>query len=269
MLRSFRDLHKTGRILLLPNAWNVSSAVVFERAGFQVVGTTSWGIAASQGFRDGEVMRFDEQCLTAKRIVERVAIPVTMDIEAGYSDDPRQIAEHVEILADLGVVGINIEDSLKNGQSGLRDIQFQCAIIETIKSYLGEKGKDIFINARIDTFLSGCPADRRVDDTINRGNAFVRAGAECVFVPGATDPDQIRTLCKNIAAPINVMALPGIADAGQLQELGVARLSIGNGAFDAELAHLFAEAKSFLNTGRADAFSGVVVPDLKLTGSIG
>ena len=160
----------------------------------------------------------------AKRIIQAVATPVSVDVEAGYGNDAGAIADNIVTVAKLGAVGINLEEMGRGDTPALRSVEVASEIIRTAKKRLAAAGLDLFINARVDTYLSKqFSAGEVVGESIRRGRAYVEAGAECVFVPGATDHGEIRQLCEGIRAPVNILALPGVTNGDALRRLGVAR----------------------------------------------
>lgn len=211
---SFRELHDGGLPFLLPNAWDVASALAFVAAGFPAVGTTSFGVAAAAGHPDGGRSTKDATASLAAQLA-RLPVPVSTDIEDGYDDDPDAVAAYV---AALGVAGINIEDST---EEALVAPQAHAAKIAAIK----RAAPDVFVNARVDTYWLG--QDATVAATLERAAAYVAAGADGVFVPGATDPDELRELSGAIPVPLNVLVVPGRSLA-ELGELGVRRVSTGS-----------------------------------------
>ncbi|HEX6445639.1 MAG TPA: isocitrate lyase/phosphoenolpyruvate mutase family protein [Streptosporangiales bacterium] len=211
---TFHDLHHGDAPLLLPNAWDVASALAFVEAGFPAVGTTSFGVAAAAGRPDaGRGTR--EANLVLARALSRLPVHVSVDIEDGYDDDPLNVAEFV---ADLGVAGVNIEDSTAEQ---LVVPGAHAAKVAAIKRHV----PDVFVNARVDTYWLG--QDATVAATLTRARAYVDAGADGVFVPGVTDPAEIRALADDIAVPVNVLVVPG-RSLDELAALGVRRVSTGS-----------------------------------------
>lgn len=211
---TFAALHHGDRPLLLPNAWDVASALAFAEAGFAAIGTTSFGVAASGGRPDGErATREATRDLTRRLTV--LPVFVSADIEDGYDDDPERVAEYA---AGLGVAGINIEDGFAER---LIAPEAHAAKIAAIK----RRSPELFVNARVDTYW--VEQDATVAATVDRAAAYVAAGADGIFVPGATDPDVLRELCANIPAPVNVLAHPTLS-LTELAALGVRRVSTGS-----------------------------------------
>lgn len=225
----FHQLHQQQTGFVLPNAWDLSSAQFIQASGAKALATTSWGVAASYGLQDGEKIPFSYLLSLVKTLINHLTIPLSVDIESGYSNDAQVISQHVLSLAKLGVVGINIEDSDKV-TSQLRSLHQQCTIIEKIKQTLDENGfEKLFINARTDTYLI---EKDPYELTLARAKAYENAGADGVFVPGLCKIEQIKMLVNALNIPINVMAMadfncPKIAFAG-----GVKRFSLGNSLYD-------------------------------------
>jgi 2-methylisocitrate lyase-like PEP mutase family enzyme len=224
----FRKLHHGPDILILPNAWDVPTARVFEIAGFPAIGTTSAGIANSLGYPDGGFISRDEMLEVVARIAHAVDIPVTADVEFGY-DDPVATAKAV---AAAGAVGMNLEDTRGEDPGSLADIATQAAIVREICAL----GLPIVVNARTDIYLAGVgdPA-ARFALTVERLNAYREAGADCLFAPGVRDAETIGALAREVRGPLNILGTVGTPPAGELQSLGVARLSIGSGPARAAL----------------------------------
>lgn len=234
-IQDFNELHFTEDLLFIGNAWDLLSALTLEKAGFKAIGTTSWGIANSLGYQDGELIDFDRHLGVIKTIAENVKIPVSADIEAGYSEDTNTIIDNVLRTAEVGVAGINIEDSLKKS-NGLREIALHCNLLEKIRAALDQNGyKDFYINARTDTYFQ---SQNPLKETIERAKVYVESGASGIFIPGITRHDEIKEITMNITAPINVLSLPGLTNCNKLKELGVKRFSFGNALSDIIIANL-------------------------------
>ncbi|WP_426452630.1 isocitrate lyase/PEP mutase family protein [Paenibacillus sp. S-38] len=224
----FQKLHESDELLVLGNAWDLTSARMLEKAGFKAIGTTSWGIAESLGYADGEAIDFELQLSVIQRIVDHVQIPVTADIESGYGHNDETIVSNVLKVANLGVSGINIEDSMK-GATGLKPLSEQCHLLTKIRAALDKNGFDhFFINARIDAYLLNL---NPLNETMIRMKEYVDSGASGIFVPGLKNEEEIKTIASSTTAPLNVMALPGLTDWIQLQKLGVRRLSLGGSLY--------------------------------------
>ncbi|MCP3739915.1 isocitrate lyase/PEP mutase family protein [Rossellomorea sp. BNER] len=242
-IQEFNELHSSKEILFLGNAWDLLSALTLEKAGFKAIGTTSWGIANSLGYEDGELIHFDRHLGIIKTITNHVKIPVSADIEAGYGEDTETIVENVLRTADVGVAGINIEDSLKK-QKGLREISEHCNLLSKMRKALDDKGyKNFYINARTDTYFQ---KENPLAETINRAKSYVESGASGIFVPGITAENEIKEVALNIDAPLNVLSLPGLTNCNKLKALGVKRFSFGNALSDIMIAYLERNATRLL-----------------------
>jgi 2-methylisocitrate lyase-like PEP mutase family enzyme len=216
---TFKDLHYGELPLLLPNAWDVPSALALLQCGFAAIGTTSFGVASSLGRPDGG-RSTKEANLGLAAALRPLNCYISLDIEDGYADDPEQVADYV---ARLPVHGINIEDSTAEK---LIEPQRHAAKVQAVKQH----SADVFVNARVDTYLLGQDATVR----------YVEAGADGIFVPGATDPDVLRELTAVIPLPVNVLAVPGLS-LQDLAALGVRRVSTGSLPYRAAI-HAAAQA---------------------------
>lgn len=232
----FRELHRGSPILVLPNAWDASSAKIFEQAGFAAIGTTSGGVAALFGYPDGQRISRAEMLLMIKRIAESVAVPVSADIEAGYGDTIAQVAETIRAVIAAGAVGINIEDGAERPDKPLLDIDYQTELIRELRNVAAATGVPLVINARTDVYLTGIgDAASRFDETVRRANAYRQAGADCLFVIGVRDRETIARLVRAIDGPLNILTGPGAPTIPELEQLGVARASFGSGPMRATL----------------------------------
>jgi 2-methylisocitrate lyase-like PEP mutase family enzyme len=218
---SFRDLHYADEPFLLPNAWDVSSALAFYDAGYRAVGTTSFGVAATAGHPDGG-RSSKEPTSTLVAQLRNLPVYVSADVEDGYDDDPELVAGYV---AGLGAVGINIEDST---DEKLISPQAHAAKVAAIK----HRSPEVFVNARIDTYW--LKQDANVSATLKRAEAYVDAGADGIFIPGASEPSDLRELTANIPVPVNVLVVPRLSLA-ELMALGVRRVSTGSLPYRAAL----------------------------------
>lgn len=225
-VKSFQQLHAQSHPLLLGNVWNAHSAKLAEKAGFQALGSSSHAIAFALGYPDGEAISVDEILFVVKRIMASVAIPVSVDFEAGYSDNPQEVVRHVKKLVDLGVVGINLEDGVvENGKRILSDSQ---KMVEKIKAIKAEV--DIFINARTDTYTTKHP--QPLDESILRARAYQDAGADGVFVPLIETKSDLEQFIQEINIPLNVFTTPQLPDYETLAKIGVKRISHGAKQYD-------------------------------------
>lgn len=226
----FRSLHDADQPLRLSNAWDVASAMIAEASGAQAVATTSAGVAWSLGLPDGSKLDRERAVATVARIVKAVKVPVTADIEDGYADSPEVVSLTVTDVLNAGAVGINIED-------GNSDPEHFTEKIAAARRAANNLGVDLFINARTDVFLSGNGSEeQQIEDALKRAGHYVKAGADGIFVPGATSEAAIGALVEGISVPVNVMVGPGSINVSELGRLGVARVSLGSGVAQAAYA---------------------------------
>ncbi|MEU8342530.1 2-Methylisocitrate lyase, PEP mutase family [Actinomadura meyerae] len=214
----FKDLHYGDRPLVLPNAWDFASGAALAEAGFPAVGTTSLGVAAAAGKPDAEGGTRAET-LALARALSRLPVPVTVDIEGGFSGRIADVADLVTELASFGIAGINLEDGRPDGT--LAPLDHQAALIAAVK----RAAPQVFLNARTDTFWLGDP-DR--EETLRRAAAYAAAGADGIFVPGIADDADIRAVLETAELPLNVLYLPGRTGYERLARLGVHRISTGS-----------------------------------------
>ncbi|MEN4760702.1 isocitrate lyase/phosphoenolpyruvate mutase family protein [Chryseobacterium sp. C39-AII1] len=226
-IQTFKELHNNDEPLLLGNVWNPQSAKVYENLGYKAVATSSSAVAHSLGYEDGENMSFTEYLYIVERILKSISIPLTVDLEGGYGKNADEIVANISKLAEIGVVGINIEDSYV--VDGLRKIEEKTVFAEKLKSIISklkETHIDIFINLRTDPFLLGL--ENPVEETLERVRLFEETGIDGIFVPCITDEKDIETIVNSTKLPVNVMAMPELPDFNTLKKLGVKRISSGN-----------------------------------------
>jgi 2-methylisocitrate lyase-like PEP mutase family enzyme len=255
-----RALHKTPPILVLPNAWDAVSARIFEAEGFPAIATTSAGVAATLGYQDGGAVPAHEMIDAISRIARAVGVPVTADIEHAYATTPDAVADVVTRVVAAGAVGINLEDILP-GAADLEPIGIQADKITTVAKATRKAGVPVVINARTDVFLRAIGApETRLAVAIERGRAYLAAGADCVFVPGAFDRETIAALVAGIGGPINIIALAGAQSTAELEALGVARVSVGSGPHRATMALTRDIAQELKTRGTYDSFTRHAMP---------
>src|SRR5262245_39025054 len=242
MVTTFHRLHQDG-LLLLPNAWDAGSAKLMQSLGAKAIATTSAGVAWSHGYADGDLLPVQTLVSTVAEIVRVVSVPVSVDMEGGYSSDPKAVGENVATVIDAGGVGINLED-------GTSPPDLLCAKIEHVKRAGAKLGVNVFVNARADVYLRGLAAeDRRVEETLARAERYRAVGADGLFVPGVIAANEIKTIASSARLPLNVLARPGLPRSSELAALGVRRLSAGSGITQAVYGRAAALAKSFLTEG--------------------
>ena len=221
--KQFAALHVKGTPVVLYNAWDAGSAKSIVNAGAKAIATSSWAVAAAQGYEDGEDLPLSLAEHIVRGIAANVGVPVTVDFEGGYSDDDQKLVSNITKLLELGVIGINFEDRVVKG-TGLYSIDRQARRIAAIRQAAEQKGIPFFINARTDVFL-GNGGD--VEEALRRAHAYAAAGASGFFAPGVTDPALIRRIAEEAELPVNVMVMEGVPSNDKLAKLGVARVSYG------------------------------------------
>lgn len=237
----FLKYHQDNEILVLLNSWDIGSSRLIEACGYKAIATTSMGIAASLGYPDCEVIQLSEMIQVIAGIVNAVQVPVTVDIESGYGNNVNEIIESVKKIIATGIVGINIEDSVELSPELINEKEF-CERISAIRALSDSLGFHLVINARTDSFYtSSGSTQEKLAESIKRGNKYREAGADCIFVQPVWEKEMISTLVKEINAPINILSNPTIGgglplSVRELQDLGVARLSLGSGLMKATLA---------------------------------
>jgi 2-methylisocitrate lyase-like PEP mutase family enzyme len=240
--RVFRELHQGG-LLLLPNAWDAGSAHLIESLGAKAIATTSAGVARSHGYRDGNFLPVPLLTATVAEIARVVNVPISADVEGGYSDDPAAVGDAVTRVIEAGAVGINVED-------GIGDPDLLCAKVERAKRAGVRLGVDLFVNARADVYLRNlAPPERRLEETLGRAERYRASGADGIFVPALTDAGEIRAIAAAVPLPLNVLVWPGLPSASELRALGVRRLSAGSWIASAAFAQAASRADAFLRTG--------------------
>jgi 2-methylisocitrate lyase-like PEP mutase family enzyme len=243
---AFRRMHEGPNLLLLPNCWDAASARLHESLGARALATTSAGVAWANGYPDGDALPEDRLVAAVRAIARVVSVPLSVDVEGGYADDPSRAAEIVAKVVDAGAVGINLEDG--NAAPSLL-----AAKIEHVKRAVARTGADVFVNARTDVYLKGLVPDAaRVEETLARAKTYRDAGADGIFVPGVVAPAAIRAIAEAAGLPLNVLAWSGLAPASELAALGVRRLSAGSALAQIAFGRASAAAAAFLRDGRSE-----------------
>jgi len=221
----FKELHDQETPLIICNVWDVQSAKIAQKLDFQAIGTSSAAIASTLGYSDGEEMSFKELKYIIERIAKSVNTPLSVDLEAGYGRDPDTITKNIIELTDLGVKGINIEDSEVGEKREILSIDNFSKRLEKICSKLIQLNQDVFINVRTDTFLLNVP--NTLNQTLERVKSYVQSGANGIFIPKISKVEDIKIAVENSKKPVNVMCVPNLPNFEILKELGVKRISMG------------------------------------------
>ncbi|WP_243346982.1 isocitrate lyase/phosphoenolpyruvate mutase family protein [Parabacteroides sp. FAFU027] len=261
----FLKFHLDEEILVLLNSWDAGSSKLIEACGYKAIATTSMGIAASLGYPDCQIIQLSEMLQVITGIVNAVQVPVSVDIEAGYGNNLDEIIESVKKIIATGIVGINIEDSIELSPVLVDEMEF-CERISAIRALSDSLGFHLVINARTDSFYtSSGSTQEKLAESIRRGNKYREAGADCIFVQPVWEKEIIRTLVKEINAPINILSNPTIGaelppSVRELQDLGVARLSMGSGLMKATLALIKKVADELSEKGTYTILSDTMTP---------
>lgn len=247
---TFRDLHRGPDLLLLANAWDAGSARVIEDLGARAIATTSAGLAWSRGYPDGDALPLPRLLDAVREIARVIRVPLSVDVEGGYSDDPAQVAEVVSAMIEAGAVGINLED-------GAASPELTCRKIEAVREAAQRAGTDLFVNLRTDVYLRKLAGDgRAVEEVVRRAALYRDAGADGLFVPGLSDAGEIAAVLASIALPLNLMMVPTLPPIDELQAFGVRRLSAGSAISQAAMGTLSRLAGGFLRGDMAGMFEG-------------
>lgn len=261
LAREFLELHNGSKILVLPNAWDVASARIFEEAGFPAIGTSSAGVAFSLGYPDGQKIRREEMLAVVRRIAEAVDLPVTADVEAGFGSTPEEVADTAREVIAAGAVGMNLEDGDEGRPDFLVNFDRQKEIIRAVLQVGKGASISFVLNARTDIFLYGIgPAETRLARTIERLNAYREAGAPSLFAPGVKDKETIAQLARGLTGPLNILATVGTPPVAELQRLGVARVSVGSGPMRATLGFLSRMARQLHDEGAFTLMTEGTIP---------
>ncbi len=227
-ITKFRAMHESG-CFVLPNPWDIGTAIYLERLGFKALATTSAGFAFSRGKADGGVPR-DEMLAHIREIVEATALPVNADFLNGFADNPEAVAENVKLCVDAGVAGLSVEDSSQNPAAPLYEKNLAVDRIRSARSAIDSSENDVVLTGRSEAWLVHDP--NPLHTALERLAAYAEAGADCLYAPGVSNPDEIAQIVKTVAPrPVNVL-VAGFnhqLSVSQLADLGVRRISVGSG----------------------------------------
>lgn len=244
----FRGLHR-GRILVLPNAWDVPSARVFEDAGFPAIATSSAGVMVSLGYPDGETIGIRGYVSAVRRIASALSVPLSADVVGGFGNTPQEAVTSVKRVVKAGAIGINIED-FAHETKRLIPIPKQVAKLKALMKLKDVMTVPFVINARTDALRFARGGERaKLKEAVQRGETYRDAGADCVYPMGLTDASQISEFVKALDCPVNVMVRKGLPSVGELEKLGVARVSFGPSASYAAMGLLNRASREVLEKG--------------------
>lgn len=248
--RRFHALHQRPGAFIVPNPWDAGTARILESLGFEALTTTSAGLAFTLGRRDGaNLISRDETLANARAIADATSLPVAADLENGFGDAPDDAALTIRLAAEQGgMVGGSIEDASGNPSRPIYDFQHAVERVAAAAQAARALPFPFVLVARAENFLHGRPD---LDDTIRRLQAFEAAGADALFAPGLTTADQIRTVCRSVTRPVNVvMGLKsGFFSVAELAELGVRRISLGSSLSRAALTAFVEAAREMREKG--------------------
>jgi 2-methylisocitrate lyase-like PEP mutase family enzyme len=250
-------------ILVMPGAYDVLSAILFDRMGFKAIQGTSGGIAAALGYPDGEVMSRDRFIEVSGSYAAAVGVPFNADGERGYGDEA-DVRDTVGALVARGVAGMNLEDGAAKGKGGLVELSQQLRKIKAVVETKRELQSEFFLNARVDAFHV-MPDDpkKALDEAIERGNAYAEAGGDCIFYLGLHAAESIGTVAQEVKAPISILAGPQSPSVKELQDLGVARVSYGSGFLKAAITGAKRLAQEILEKGTCSLLKdGMQTPEI-------
>jgi len=229
---TFVQLHQQDKPVILANSWNVYSAKLAEMNGYKAIATSSAAIANTLGYEDGENIPFKELLFMVEKIIGGVTLPVSVDMEAGYSSNIDEVISNIDALIDAGAVGINIEDAKKRE---LVDADSFSKKLSAIREHLNKNNRNLFINARTDGYLLKAPSPQSV--TLERIKKYEAAGASGIFVPFVLDINSIKEITSAVSLPVNVLSMPGLPSFDELTKAGVHRISLGSTLFRATYRH--------------------------------
>jgi len=224
----FRAMHESG-CFVLPNPWDIGTAIYLERLGFKAIATTSAGFAFSRGKSDGAVPR-DQMLAHIREIVEATALPVNADFLAGYADEPNGVAANVQHCIDTGVAGLSIEDNAGRAGAPLYEKKLAIERIRAARAAIDDSRIDVVLTGRCEAWL--VHDSNPLATVLDRLAAYAEAGADCLYSPGVSDPDEIAQIVRTVSPkPVNVL-VSGFnhqLSFSQLADLGVRRISVGSG----------------------------------------
>jgi 2-methylisocitrate lyase-like PEP mutase family enzyme len=257
---TLRQLHYGDHAVVFPNAWDATSARVVEELGYPAVATTSAGIANMLGYADGQNISRDEMLSIVALIARVVKVPVTADMEAGYANTADQMYATATALIYSGAVGLNLEDSEEN-ESRLIDVPHYIEKVWALREAGAKLGVKLVLNARTDAYWwKGAQPTTRMAETVKRANAFRQAGADCVFVPGLRDLNEIRIFLKESPGPLNILGGPGVPSIPELEAAGVRRVSIGSGGYRTAIGIMQKVAQQLKEQGTYDMINDHAIP---------
>jgi 2-methylisocitrate lyase-like PEP mutase family enzyme len=227
-VEKFRALHQSA-CFVLPNPWDRGTAIYLHSLGFKALATTSAGFAFARGKPDGQVPR-DEMLAHIGEIVNATPLPVNADFLNGYADEPEDVAKNVKLCIDSGVAGLSIEDNTGRADAPLYEKNLAVERIRATRSAIDDSGTGVVLTGRCEAWLVGDPDP--LHTALDRLSAYAEAGADCLYAPGVSHPDEIAQIVEAIASkPVNLL-ISGFnhrLSFSQVADLGVRRISVGSG----------------------------------------
>jgi 2-methylisocitrate lyase-like PEP mutase family enzyme len=286
------ELHHADQPLVLINAWDAASAAMVEHCGLPAVATSSAALANALGFADGQHLPWPQMLEAVARVCRAVKVPVTADIEAGFAPDIKGLETSITQIVQAGAVGVNLEDALSGHEhfGPLYPVAEQVARIQAARRAAQAQGIHLVINARVDAYWqAGVDPAEAMRGTLERGKAYLQAGADCIFVPGLRKPDHIKIVVNHLSAPdqrsddvrdvhqdavhrvapVNILAGPGVPSIPELAKLGVKRVSYGSGPHRAAMGLLRRMAEEAKASGTYMALAEGAVPYEEMNGLMG
>ena len=264
--RRLRELVRAPEILVMPGAYDVLSALLFEQMGFKAIQGTSGGIAAALGYPDGEAISRELFVELSGKFNAAVSVPFNADGERGYGDE-NGVKETVRALVAAGVAGMNLEDGAGGKRGGARELVELSEQLRKINAVTEAKralGSEFFLNARIDAFMVMADDQKKaLDEAIRRGNAYAEAGGDCIFYLSVHSREIIGCLAKEVKAPISILAGPQSPSVNELQDLGLARVSYGSAFLKAAIGGTRKLAREILENGTVTSLKeGMQTPEI-------
>jgi 2-methylisocitrate lyase-like PEP mutase family enzyme len=301
------ELHHASQPLVLINAWDAASAAMVEHCGLPAVATSSAALANALGFPDGQYLPWEQMLEAVARVCRAVKVPVTADIESGFAANVTALETSITQIIHAGAVGVNLEDvmpanaafkndSAKQAEANVRhgsplfSVPEQIARIQIARRAAEAAGIHLVINARTDAYWqAGVEPAEAMRNTLERGKAYLQAGADCIFIPGLRKPDHIKTVIDHLSspdqrsddmrdvhhdnvhrvAPVNILAGPGVPSIPELARLGVKRVSYGSGPHRAAMGLLRRMAEEARTSGTYTALTEGAVPYEEINGLMG
>jgi 2-methylisocitrate lyase-like PEP mutase family enzyme len=263
------ELHHASSPLILINAWDAGSAAMLAHCGLPAIASSSAALANALGFPDGQHLPWPQMLDAVRRIVQAVNVPVTADIESGFAANPQELETTITQIIQTGAVGVNLEDAQpgEHARGALFPLTEQIERIKAARRAADAQKIHLVINARTDAYWqAGISPEEALRHTLERGKAYLSAGADCIFIPGLRNPDHIRQIAEHWKSPINILAGPDVPSIPELVRLGVKRVSYGSGPHRAAMGLLRRMATEASSSGTYTALTEGAVPYAEING---